>query len=467
MALGKRPESRQEEMWIAAGDLARSPGHPFYDRLAAVLKAADFDRRAEEICAPYYADGKGRPSIPPGIYFRMLIVGYFEDIGTQRGIAWKCADSLAARDFLGLRPGEAAPDHSSLTRIRQRLPFEAHVELFNMVLGIAREHGLLKGRTVAVDSTTIEANASMRSIRRKADGKTWRQHLEALAKESGVETPTAEDLARFDRQRKKKVSNKEWESASDPDARIAKMKDGRTRMAYKAEHAVDLDTGLVLAALALRADAGDTATLLETLVQAQLNSSEAGCEESIAELVADKGYNKVELLEFLESLGVRTYIPDRKGKRRWTDKPEGWEKAFRANRRRCGGERGKRLGRKRTEVVERGFAHVCDSGGARRTWLRGLQEVGKRHLIAVAGHNLGLVMRHLFGAGKPRAFAGLAAALRRPSGLSNAWHWPRSARRGARARRPARSLGFQGFRKKPARELSSSRTAFEWLALAA
>jgi len=400
-------------MWIATDDLPRSPGHVFYDKLNAVLKSADFDRRAEAICAPYYADGRGRPSIPPGNYFRMLLIGYFEGIGSQRGVAWKCRDSLAVREFLGVRLDEASPDHSSLTRIRQRLPIEVHLDVFNLVLELAREHGLMKGRTVAIDATTLEANASMQTIRRKADSKTWRKYLRRLAKESGIETPTDDDLRRFDRNRPKRVSNKEWESPSDPDARIARMKNGSTHLAYKAEHAVDLDTELILAAVVHPADRGDTASVMETLIQAQLNTMEAGSETSIEALVADKGYHKAETLADLESCGVRTYIPERKSKtkRRWTDKPDGWRETFHGNRRRCKGERGKRLGRRRCEVAERSFAHLCDSGGARRTGVRGLTEVGKRYMIQAAGFNLSVLMRKLFGVGKPRAMADTSATL--------------------------------------------------------
>ena len=407
MAVGKRKSSEQE-MWVATSELPRSPGHPFYRKLDELLRENGFDRYCEECCAPYYAEKMGRPSIPPGVYFRMLLVGYFEGIDSQRGIAWRCSDSLALRDFLGMKATQASPDHSSLTVIRKRLPVEVHEQVFAKVLSIAQARGLLNGSTVAVDATTLEANAAMKTIVRKDTGEDWNEYIGKLAKEAGLEDPTAEELRRFDRKRKgKKVSNDDWTSPSDPDSRIAKMKDGRTHLAYKAEHAVDLKSDLVVAARIYQADQGDPETLTETLAAAKLNLSEAGSEITVEEAVADKGYHKAEtLVECLEE-AIRTYIPERKGKRRvWTDKPLEQREAVYANRRRCAGERGRRLQRWRSEKVERTFAHVCETGGARRSWIRGLWEVSKRYLIQVAGHNLGVIMRKLFGIGTPRSLQG-------------------------------------------------------------
>jgi transposase len=240
MAVGKRESSEQME-WVSTGDLPKSPGHPFYRKLNEVLRTSGFDEFCERLCAPYYAEKMGRPSIPPGVYFRMLLVGYFEGIDSQRGIAWRCSDSLALRAFLGLKAVQAAPDHSSLTVIRQRLPVEVHEQVFSKVLAIAHEKGLLQGGTVAVDATTLEANAAMKSIVRQDSGEDWKEYVGRLAKHAGLENPTAEELRAFDRKRPdKNVSNDDWQSPSDPDARITKMKDGGTHLAYKAEHAVDL-----------------------------------------------------------------------------------------------------------------------------------------------------------------------------------------------------------------------------------
>jgi transposase len=411
MALGRRRTSQQGELFLTSADLPQSPGHAFYDRLNALLAEAEFDRFVEDLCRPHYADEVGRPSLPPGTYFRMLFVGYFEGIDSQRGIAWRCADSFSLRAFLAIPATEASPDHSSLTKIRKRLPEVIHEQVFARVLAIAHQKELLRGKTVGVDSTTLEANAAMRAIVRKDTGEDYKTYLKRLATESGMVNPTDEELRRFDRKRPKKGSNKEWESATDADSRIARMKDGRTHLAYKAEHAVDLDSGLVLAAAVHPADQGDAATLVDSLLRTQVNLVRAELEIDIEEAVADKGYHKSEPLAECAEWGVRTYIPEPKRKKRtWTDKPESWRVATAANRRRVKGARSKRLQKKRSELVERSFAHVCETGGGRRTWLRGRTNVSKRYLIQVAAHNLGVVMRSLFGVGKPRVLQGSGAA---------------------------------------------------------
>ena len=405
MALGKRGEE-QQEMWVATTSLPKSVGHIFYRKLNRLLAEADFDRTAERMCEPYYHSRLGRPSIPPGVYFRMLLVGYYEGIGSQRGIAWRCSDSLSLRAFLGVPLTEETPDHSSLTRVRDRLPLEVHAAVFQWVLALAAERGLLPGKTVAVDATTLEADAAMKSIVRRDTGEDWKEYLRRLLKEQqGVENPTDEELRRFDRERKdKRVSNEEWVSETDPDSRITKMKDSRTHLAYKAEHVVDLETELVLAASVRHADEGDADTMVDSLMEAQTNLSAAGIEVEIKEAVADKGYHATDTIELAESVDVRTYIPERKmkGKRNWRDVPEEKRRAVLNNRRRVRGARSKRLQRLRSELVERSFAHVCDTGGARRSWLCGIEKVQKRYLLAAVARNLGLVMRKLFGIGTPR-----------------------------------------------------------------
>jgi transposase len=412
MALGKRQEE-QQEMWVATTSLPKSVGHIFYRKLNRLLAEADFDRTAERMCESYYHSHLGRPSIPPGVYFRMLLVGYYEGIGSQRGIAWRCGDSLSLREFLGVPLTEETPDHSSLSRVRDRLPLEVHAAVFQWVLGLAAEKGLLPGKTVAVDATTLEADAAMKSIVRRDTGEDWNEYLRRLLKEQqGVENPTDEELRRFDKQRKdKRVSNEEWMSETDPDSRITKMKDSRTHLAYKAEHVVDMDTELVLAASIRHADEGDADTMVDSVMEAQTNLSEAGIEVEIQEAVADKGYHATDTIELAESVGVRSYIPERKikgkGKRNWRDVPAEKRRAVLNNRRRVRGARSKRLQRLRSELVERSFAHVCDTGGARRSWLCGIEKVQKRYLLAAVARNLGLVMRKLFGIGTPR---GLQAA---------------------------------------------------------
>jgi transposase len=413
MALGKR-KREQQGLWVATTDLPKSPGHPFYQRLNQVLAEAGFDAWIERLCAPHYAEGMGRPSIPPGVYFRMILVGYFEGIGSQRGIAWRCSDSRSLAEFLGVPANEPTPDHSSMTRVHKRLSLEIHEQVFTFVLKIAADKKLLKGKTVAVDSTTLEANAAMKTIVRKDTGEDWRAYLTRLAKAAGIENPTAEDLVRFDRKREdKKVGNDEWQSPTDQDSRIAKMKDGTTHLAYKAEHVVDLDTELVLSATITPANHGDAETMCDSVAQAQINVQAVGSTAQIKEVVADKGYHKASTLEQAGAFGWRTYIPEKKKheRSRWTDKPAEQKAVVYGNRRRVRGGRSKKLQRLRSERTERTFAHVCETGGGRRAWLRGLKKVRKRYLIQVAARNLGLILRKLFGIGTPRSLQGLCRLL--------------------------------------------------------
>jgi transposase len=414
MALGRRSHEQQPSFWIAVDELPRSEGHVFYRQLNQLLRTAGFDEFVERLCEPYYHETLGRPGIPPGVYFRMLLVGYFEGLGSQRGIAWRCADSLSLREFLGIPLGEETPDHSSLTRVRDRLPLSVHQQVFCFVLEVADEQGLLKGKTVGVDATTLEADAAMKSIVRRDTGEAWQEYVRRLMQEAGQieagDEPTAEEIARFDRQRKdKKVSNQQWRSETDPESRITKLKDGRTHLAYKAEHVVDLDTELILAAEVYPADAADVDTIGPSLSQAQDNLLQAESDAQIEEAVADKGYSKNETLAELEfTEGLRTYIaePKQTQRRNWQNKPGEQRQAVANNRRRAKGKRGRALQRQRSEKVERSFAHVCQTGGSRRAWLRGLGKVRKRYLMSAMARNLGLVLRHLFGIGTARSLQG-------------------------------------------------------------
>ena len=412
MSQGKRESENQREFWTATEQLARGPGHVFYDKLHRLLAENGFDLFVEQLCQPYYKTG-GRPSIPPGVYFRMLMIGYLEGIDSQRGIAWRCEDSLALRRFLGISLSEDTPDHSSLTRIRDRLPLCVHEEVFQYILFVIETHGLLKAQTVGVDSTFLEANAAMKTIIRKDTGEDWKAYLKRLMREEGLlqdddDDPTDEELRRFDQQRakqgKKKVSNDEWISATDPSSRIVKMKDGRTHLGYKAEHVVDLESEVILSAMVYSGTDGDAQTLLASVVTAQTHLEECGCGLEIEEVAADKGYHANETLAGSEELDLRTYIPEPKSRhpRRWTDKPAEHQRSVVNNRRRMKRAKGKQLQRERSEKVERSFAHVCETGGARRTWLAGLEKINKRYLIVAAARNLGLLMLNLFGIGKPR-----------------------------------------------------------------
>lgn len=408
MALGKR-KSESQELWIATTELPRSPGHPFYKRLNRLLAEDGFDAWLESLCAPYYHATQGRPSIPPGVYFRMILAGYFEGISSQRGIAWRCCDSRSLAEFLGYGPTEETPDHSSLSRVAQRLPREVHHAVFKRVLAIAIAKGLIDGKTVAVDSTTLEANAAMKSIVRRDTGEDWKAYVTRLMHEAGAieadEEPTDEEIRRFDKQRKdKRVGNDDWVSTTDEESRITRMKDGTTHLAYKAEHVVDLESEFLLATTVHGGDAPDTETLCDSLLEAQVNVQEAGSDVEVREAVADKGYHAAATIELCEHYNFRTYIPEPKRKHhsRWTDKPQEHRDAVYANRRRVKGDRGKRLQRLRSERVERSFAHVCETGGARRCWLVGLAKVTKRYLLQAAARNLGLILRKLFGMGTPR-----------------------------------------------------------------
>ncbi len=439
--MGRR-KGNQESMWVAHNEIQRGPGHRFYEKLNDLLREAKFDRKAEELCAAYFdADHTpGRRSIPPGVYFRMHLIGYFEGIESERGIEWRCADSMSLREFLGLDLTDRVPDHSTLSRMRSRLPLEVHQQAFVLILSIVEQKGLLRGRVTGVDSTFLRADASMKAIVRRDTKESYPEFIKRLAEENGMENPTEEDARRFDRRRKgKKASNKDWKSTTDSSARIAKLKDGRTRMAYKSEHVVDLETGAIVGVTVHQADRSDMATIEETLEAAQENLREfrdadsAECKdddtdgngypgnsaskdtnEGIQSIVADKGYNKATLLRQLKEKGYRTYIPERrqKGTRLWMDKG-GRETAaaFYENRARVGRKKGKALQRKRGELVERTFAHICETGGARRTRLRGRDNVSKRYLLQAGAANLGLVMRSVFGRGTPRGMAESLQAL--------------------------------------------------------
>jgi transposase len=427
--MGRRRE-RQAPLWVAAPSLPRSPGHRFYEKLNELLREAGFDRAMEAACAKYFeADGTaGRPSIAPGMYFRMLMVGFFEGVESERGIEWRCSDSLSLREFLGVLAGETVPDHSTLSKMRKRLGGEVFETMFRLVLGVVEKSGLLKGKVMGVDSTYLRADASMKAIVRRDTAEAYQEFIKRLAKEEGIPEPTVEEARRLDRKRKgKKTSNVDWKSKTDADARIARLKDGRTRLAYKSEHVVDMDTGVVVAAEVYTADQADTTTLTESLQRGRANIEEArtekrmdsddepppantsgseGAKAAVIDVVADKGYHKAALLLSLRQDGYRTYLPEKKQReRRWSDKTRDLQQALYANRARTRRKRGRALQRKRGELIERTFAHACETGAIRRVRLRGRDNVRKRYLAHIAALNLGLVLRKILGAGTPRALA--------------------------------------------------------------
>lgn len=427
MAMGTRRDEIQEDLWVETSSLRESPGHPFYEKLNAILQEHGFDTFVEEVCAKYYHETMGRPSIPPGVYFRMLFVGYFEGIDSERGIAWRVADSLGLRRFLGYELGQPTPDHSSVSRTRRTMEIETHQEVFGWVLKVLAKEELLKGKTLGIDGSTLEANAALRSIVRRDTGEKYQEYLTRLAKASGIETPTRADLAKLDQKRPKKGSNDDWEHPHDPDAKIGKMKDGRTHLLHKVEHANDMETQAVVAVTLADGDEGDTESGPWTLWQAQANlekvaedaeARKALAEDGLEEVVEYKGYHSNDVLVHLEEEGIRSYVsePDR-GKRKWAGKQQERSAVY-ANRRRIRGERGRGLLRKRGEVLERSFAHCYETGGMRRLHLRHRGNILKRALVHVAGFNLGLVMRKLIGRGTPRGlrdFLGLIFSV--PNGL--------------------------------------------------
>ena len=428
MAMKRRESAKQQEFWVCTDDVAKAPRHVFYDRLNGLLQKAGFDRFVEDLVAPFYAT-TGRPGIPPGVYFRMLFIGYFEGIDSQRGIAWRCQDSLSLQKFLELGPAESVPDHSSMTKIRDRFPLDVTEQVFAFVLQMATDQKLISASQVGVDATFLEANAAMKTIVRRDSDEDWQAYIKRLMREEGVidddDEPSADEMRRFDRKRKKKkVANAEWKSSSDDDARVMKMKDGRTRFSYKAEHTVDLQTQIVLSATVQHSTEPDTQTLLTAVEDAQANLEAAGSDAEITEVAADKGYHSNAQITECTAAGLRTYVPEPASprQRRWTDKPDEVRTAVLNNRRRTKRPKSKQLQRERSERVERSFAHVCETGGARRTWLRGLEKINKRYSMVVAAHNLGTLMRNLFGSGKPRQFAAIVAifvALR--AALSTPW----------------------------------------------
>lgn len=454
MAMGTRKtRERQETLWYGS-ELPRAPGHPFYKRLNEVLEKAGFDRFCENSCAGFYHAKLGRPSLAPGLYFRIMMIGFFEGLDSERGIAWRLADSLTLRQFLSIGLDEQTPDHVTISRTRRLIGAETHQRVFGWVLERLAQGGLIKGKTIGVDSTTLEANAAMKSIVRRDTGETYNGYLKRLAEAEGANATDAAALRRMDRKRKKKTSNEDWQSPSDGEAQITKLKDGRTALAYKAENAVDMETGAIVAVTTYGGAVADTATVEATVIEAAVAVAgliaEATPEgtyevdpEGVREVVADKGYHSNQVAVGFGELQVRTYIaePDR-GVRNWNGKQAEKEAVY-ANRRRIRGERGKSLQRQRGEKIERNFAHQFDTGGLDRLYVRGIENVHKKLLLQAAACNLALLMRSLHGAGKPRAAhdhivkaVSLLLAFMRPI---EALSQPRSAYPGVLQYQPRRS----------------------------
>lgn len=434
MAMGTRKPA-QDRTFFTMDDLPRAPTVPFYDQLNKVLDEAGFDTFVEDTCNEYYHERLGRPSLAPGVYFRCLLLGYLLGLTSERRIALDICDSLSLRAFLGYEFGNDTPDHSTLSRTRTRIALEAHTKVFEWVLERLRAAGLAEGAKVGVDATTLEANAALETLRRKDSGEQYQAFILRLAEASGLESPTREELIDFDKKRKpKKLSNEEWEHPVDPDARVAKMKDGATDMAHKAEHLIDLESGAMVAVTLQPADSGDTTTIGETL-----KAGEQALGKAPETVVADKGYHSGATVQALEAHGQQAVIPEpKRPERKWKDGQEAERAAVESTRERVASEAGRELQRQRAEKVERSMAHMYETGGLRRVYLRGHNNILKRLLVHAAGYNLGVLMRARTGVGTPRSLQGqgLAGVFARKS-LKNAllWAWERllSARGGLRA----------------------------------
>lgn len=410
--MSKRKRTQQAELWCPTQDIPSS-SNPFYDRLNKILSEHGFDDFVEDLCEAYYKPGPGRPSIAPGVYFRMIFVGYFEQIGSERQICWRIGDSLSLRRFVGLDLTDRVPDHSTLSVTRQRYGLEVGVGVFDWLLGVMRGEGLLKGKRIGIDSTTLQANASMKSLRNKVTKQSYQDFAAELAAEVPDDPgdppgegppppvkkkPSAREVRRKDRKRRKKMSNLVWESPADPDAKITRMKNGSTRMAHKVEHAVDLETGAIAAVEVYGGCEGDTLTIGRTLSTA--HGYEA--EQTVEELVADAGYHSKAVLNDLAQAGIRSYIPEPKRRKSATRRRT--DPAVRENRRRQSRPKAKALHGKRGELVERTFQHLYHRCGLKELTLRGTENILKRLILHAAAFNLSLLLRKQLGCGTPKGF---------------------------------------------------------------
>jgi transposase len=406
----RKDHEQQPSMWIATSDLPVTPANAFYQRLDRAFAKFGFGDAVRALCAPFYeSDARlgGQPGIDPEVYFKMQIIGFFENLASERAIAARCSDSLSIRSFLHYDLHEATPDHSSLTRIRQRLPAEVYEQVFGMILVALKKNKLLKGKRLAIDASILEANASLRSLEHRLTGEAYREYVKRLAAAAGVDVNDAAAVARFDKKRpERKTSNAEWQNPHDPDAKVGRTKRGVTRMVYKPEHVVDLDTGAIVDVDVRPGDEHDTAALTDRILEAEerMNTALGDAPDTarIEIVVADKGYYKVDELTQLHDDKIKTAICDPINNRRLDKLAKAQAAAVRAAKRTVRSKMGQALLAKRGELLERSFEHVLDCGGARRTTLRGRENIRKRYLIQAACANLSLLMRTLTGFGTPK-----------------------------------------------------------------
>lgn len=402
----------QGSLWIASEELAAAPSLPFYDRVQAALADAGFGETIRDLCAPYYVEDFGAPAIDPVVYFKMLLVGFMEGITSNRGLAARCADSLSVRRFLGYALTEDTPTHWSLGVIRDRLPEEVYRQALEATLAALQRKGVLKGKHLGVDSTTVEANAAMRKLRHRMTGQTYWQYVKKLAATAGVDPEDTDAVRRFDAKRPdKKMSNDDWEHPEDPDARIGQTKEKSTKMIYQQEHTVDMETGAIIDVQVRHADQGEAAGMAERVQDAERQMNHAlGLPISNATadtITADKGYHKLEEITALHKKGYDTIIPEMKRTRDMEAMNAAQRRAYEANAKMVKSAKGKALLRKRGEKIERSFANTMNSAAMRRTTLRGLEKNRKRGLIGGIAANLCLLMRTLCGVGTVRQYLAL------------------------------------------------------------
>lgn len=421
----------QSELWVLAGELPTATPDAFYRRVNATLEKIGFAKQVWAICAPAYAEASrgGRPGIDPVVYLKMLTVGFFENLPSERAIASRCADSLSIRGYLGYSLTEATPDHSSLSVIRDRLSLEQLEAIHRVLLGALREHGLLRGRKLGIDSSVIEANASLRALEHRNSEQSYWDYVKALAAEAGIDPTDLKAVRRFDKAREgRKTSNREWQNPHDPEAKVGRTKDGACDMIYKPEHITDLESGAIIRAEVRSGDAADNDDSLCERVMAAVGTlsevaPEAPLETLGVELGADEGYFAIEPIAQLQACGVRTVIADPQARRRQPARASAEDRsALRRASRATRSASGKALLRKRGEHLERGFCHTLNHGGLRRATLRGREKLTKRQLGGALSHNLSLLMRRLFGLGTPKQALAASRHAIAPI-VAWLWHW--------------------------------------------
>src|ERR1039457_1634818 len=409
-----KKKASQPELWINADRVVRPAKCSFYSKLDETLESFGFASKVRELCAPAYNNsGNGRPGIDPAVYMKMVMVGFFEDLTSERGIAARCADSIAIRQFINYELTEATPDHSSLSIIRQRLEGPIYEQVFTLVLSALQEHGLLRGKNLGIDSSVMEANASLRGLVNRNTGEAYWDYVKRLAAESGVNPQDSAAVRKFDRKRPKKMSNEEWENPDEPEAKIGPKKDGATDMIYRPEVVVDLDSGAIVGAEVLPGNQSDQQEVCTHILEAQVTINAARGEQpevmTVETATADKGYFEVTQVVALQQEQIKTVICDPISNRRMDKLNPTGRAAVKAAHRSAQSQYGKKLLRRRGMHLERAFAHILDCGGMRRATLRGRQNLNKRFKLAAAFYNLSQLMRNLFGIGTPKQCEAMGA----------------------------------------------------------